>query len=100
MIANNQMRGPEPEFEQVQTYVQDWRKANPVDSYPQAVVFCEQRMYDTIGMSEDNPSGSVVLCDTRKTEHGLASNLGDGSETNPFRAGIMSYKLLEAYVDD
>ncbi|KAE9178269.1 hypothetical protein PF005_g24146 [Phytophthora fragariae] len=99
MIHNDQMRGPEPELEQVQNYVKEWRKANPVDSYPQTVLFCAQRMFDTTGISADFPWAGVVLCDTREGEHGLEPNLGDGSETNPFRAGITSYKLLESYVD-
>lgn len=98
-VKHGEMRGPPPRRHHVDNFVRGWKRSNPADEIARVLEMCNQYLYDQVGMDAQDPTATVILCDSVVKDGGRIASVGNGSESTPFRVGITCYKLLHDYVN-
>lgn len=98
-VERGEMRGPAPHRNKVDNFVRGWKRSNPADEMARVIEMCNRSLYDEAGMDAENPTATVILCDSVVKDGRHVASVGNGSEANLFRVGITCYKLLQDYVN-
>jgi hypothetical protein len=91
--------GVPPLEKQVQGYVKRWRAKNRDDSMQPVIDICSSSMFELVQDIAQTGDDLIVLCDSHHENGSLVPDIGDASDESPFRMGLTSYSLLEAYIN-
>ncbi|POM69851.1 Hypothetical protein PHPALM_13827 [Phytophthora palmivora] len=90
--------GPPPLESQVQGYMKRWRAKNRDDSMELVIGICAQPMFELVPNVDQSGGNLLVFCDSTWHNNKLIPNIGNTSDSSPFRMELTSYTLLEQYV--
>ncbi|POM62559.1 LOW QUALITY PROTEIN: hypothetical protein PHPALM_28275 [Phytophthora palmivora] len=91
-VKRGEMRGPSPWLHHVDNFVRGWKRSNPADEMARVLEMCNQYLYDQVGMDAQDPTATVILCDSVVKDGGFIA-----SRIDPIPSGITCYKLLHEY---
>ncbi|KAE9118858.1 hypothetical protein PF007_g8778 [Phytophthora fragariae] len=97
-IANTELRGPEPSYNQVEYFLRVWRDNHPGADTHQVSSAIDPSLYDEVGIHERSPRAVVYFSEAVRDEGRWVSRVGVGTEDDPYRIGLTCYQLLYDYV--